>query len=67
MKLPEGIPQISQLFSARGYSLYLVGGFVRNAVIGISGGDVDICSAATPDEAAALQPSTDHGPGPQEP
>ena len=54
MKLPEGIPQLSTLFSARGYSLYLVGGFVRNAVIGISGGDVDVCSAATPEEAADI-------------
>lgn len=54
MKLPEGIPQLSSLFSARGYSLFLVGGFVRNAVIGISGGDVDVCSAAMPEEATEL-------------
>lgn len=54
MKLPEGIPQLSSFFSARGYSLFLVGGFVRNAVIGISGGDVDVCSAATPEEAADI-------------
>ncbi len=54
MKLPQGIPELSKLFTARGYSLYLVGGFVRNAVIGISGGDVDVCSAATPEEAANI-------------
>ena len=54
MKLPEGISQISSLFSARGVLLYLVGGFVRNAVMGISGGDVDICSAALPDEAVEI-------------
>ncbi len=54
MKLPEGIPELSALFAARGYALYLVGGFVRNSLIGISGGDVDICSAATPDEATEI-------------
>lgn len=51
MKLPEGIPQLSDIFAAHGVKLYLVGGFVRNSIIGISGGDVDVCSAATPDEA----------------
>lgn len=51
MKLPEGVQQLSRIFSAHGYCLYLVGGFVRNSVLGISGGDVDICSAAAPEAA----------------
>jgi tRNA nucleotidyltransferase/poly(A) polymerase len=50
MRLPQGIPQLSEIFAARGVRLFLVGGFVRNTVIGISGGDVDVCSAATSDE-----------------
>ena len=54
MKLPEGVPKLSEIFAARGVRLYLVGGFVRNSVIGISGGDVDVCSAATPDEAMEI-------------
>jgi tRNA nucleotidyltransferase (CCA-adding enzyme) len=54
VKLPEVIPEISSLFLARDVLLYLVGGFVRNAVIGISGGDVDVCSAAAPDKAADI-------------
>jgi len=54
VRVPEGIPQLSEIFAAQGVKLYLVGGFVRNSIIGISGGDVDVCSAATPDEAMEI-------------
>lgn len=50
--LPEGLKELSEVFFARGFKLFLVGGYVRNSVLGISGGDLDICSRALPGEAA---------------
>lgn len=50
--LPGGIAEISEIFTANGYRLYLVGGYVRNAVLSLCGGDLDICSCALPGEAA---------------
>lgn len=50
--LPAGLKELSEIFTARGYKLYLVGGFVRNTALGISGGDLDVCSCALPGEAA---------------
>lgn len=50
--LPEGVSRLSEIFSAHGYKLYLVGGYVRNTALGISGGDFDVCSRALPGAAA---------------
>ncbi|MDD5016623.1 MAG: CCA tRNA nucleotidyltransferase [Eubacteriales bacterium] len=50
--LPIGLKKLSEIFIANGYPLFLVGGYVRNITLGISGGDVDVCSSARPDEAA---------------
>ena len=50
--LPTGLKVLSDIFAAHGYVLYLVGGFVRNYILGIGGGDLDVCSDAHPDEAA---------------
>ncbi len=50
--MPEGLKELSEIFFARGLKLYLVGGYVRNSVLGISGGDLDVCSCALPQEAA---------------
>ena len=52
--LPKGLSALSELFSAHGYALHLVGGFVRNMVLGSPGGDFDVCSAALPDAAANI-------------
>ncbi len=54
MKLPESLKLISNIFAAQGVELYLVGGFVRNIVLGIPGGDFDICSSVHPDIAAQI-------------
>ncbi|MGE5494934.1 MAG: CCA tRNA nucleotidyltransferase [Burkholderiales bacterium] len=51
--LPESVFKLSNIFAANGYKLYLVGGYVRNMVLSLSGGDFDVCSRALP-EAAAL-------------
>lgn len=50
--LPEGTNILEKAFSENGFELYLVGGFVRNFALGISGGDYDVCSTALPKEAA---------------
>lgn len=50
--LPEGIGALSEAFLKKGFKLYLVGGFVRNMSLGLTGGDLDVCSSALPEEAA---------------
>ena len=52
--LPNGLYELSKIFAANGYTLYLVGGYVRNIALGIPGGDFDVCSAAHPETAAAF-------------
>jgi len=54
MNTPSSLKTISQIFAAHGYTLYLVGGYVRNIVLGLPGGDFDICSCTPPDEAAKI-------------
>ena len=54
----EGIPQFlrqaAAAFAEAGEGLYLVGGWPRNRLLGLPGGDLDITSALTPEHAAAL-------------
>lgn len=52
--VPSGLSALSDLFSAHGFALHLVGGFIRNMVLGLPGGDLDVCSAALPDAAAKI-------------
>lgn len=52
--LPQSICTLSSLFAARGFKLYLVGGYVRNIVLGLPGGDFDVCSTAHPAQAADI-------------
>lgn len=52
--LPACLSALADIFAARGFTLYLVGGYVRNSVLGLAGGDFDVCSAALPDEAAKI-------------
>jgi tRNA nucleotidyltransferase (CCA-adding enzyme) len=53
-RLPRSFDVLTDIFSACGIALYLVGGYVRNLVLGLPGGDFDICSAARPETAAAI-------------
>lgn len=52
--IPASLKKLAELFAAHGVTLYLVGGGVRNRVLGLPGGDLDVCSPATPAEAAAI-------------
>jgi poly(A) polymerase len=48
------IAQVGALFAAAGHSLYLVGGSVRDALLGQLGHDLDFTTSALPDETEAL-------------
>ena len=51
---PRDIADICNLLEQAGYEAYIVGGCVRDALMGRTPSDIDIASAATPDEASAL-------------
>ncbi len=53
-QLPDSLVLLSDKFAAHGFSLFLVGGYVRNIVLRLPGGDFDVCSAAMPDDAAKI-------------
>lgn len=49
-KLPENVIQILSALNADGHAAYLVGGCVRDMLMGITPQDWDICTGALPDE-----------------
>ena len=51
---PRDIADMCSLLEQAGYEAYIVGGCVRDALMGREPSDIDIASAATPDEASAL-------------
>ncbi len=50
MELPETVHRLSRAFHAAGYELYVVGGAVRDAVMGQAPKDIDLATNATPDQ-----------------
>jgi tRNA nucleotidyltransferase (CCA-adding enzyme) len=52
--IPEFLNAAAALFESNGTSLYLVGGWPRNRLLGLPPGDLDISSALPPSEAATL-------------
>lgn len=44
IKMPEKLTELAEIFEQNGHQLFAVGGFVRNSLLNISGGDIDICS-----------------------
>ncbi len=60
VQLPRSFAVLAELFAARGFELFLVGGYVRNLVLGLPGGDFDICSTADPVTAAAISREAGH-------
>ena len=54
MTLPEQIIRCLQMLESAGYAAYLVGGCVRDDLMGISPQDFDLCTAALPEQTAAV-------------
>ncbi len=54
LTVPAGIKGILRCFQQAGYEAYLVGGCVRDTLIGRVPGDWDICTAALPEQTIAL-------------
>ena len=50
LPLPEGILQIKDVFKKNGYKLYVVGGAVRDAILGKQPKDFDLATDAIPDK-----------------
>lgn len=48
------LQKLDQAFSDAGYELRIVGGAVRDALLGVPNKDVDLCTNATPDEMCDL-------------
>lgn len=52
--LPEDIAFCLQALEERGFASYLVGGCVRDALMGIAPQDYDLCTAALPEQTCAV-------------
>lgn len=52
--LPEGIAACLRALEAAGFPAYLVGGCVRDSLMGITPQDYDLCTAAKPEQTAAV-------------
>ena len=53
MRIPAELKELSKIFSEHGKKLYIVGGFVRDAFLGIQSvirNDIDLCSSVKPKE-----------------
>ncbi len=58
MTLPEGITSCLQALEQAGFPSYLVGGCVRDSLMGISPHDYDLCTSALPGEIVTVFRST---------
>ncbi len=54
MPVPLNIRDFSQVFRNNGHSLYVVGGAVRDWLLGIENNDWDFCTDATPEQVMAM-------------
>ncbi len=49
-KIPHAIHSLALLFRANGFKLFLVGGSVRDYLLGRNPSDFDFCTSATPSQ-----------------
>lgn len=54
ISIPRGAKNIMLILQHRGYEAYVVGGCVRDSLLGLEPKDWDICTSATPEEMKAI-------------
>lgn len=54
----KNVNMIMEKLNRRGFESYIVGGAVRDTVIGLSPNDIDITTSATPEEVVSIFPKT---------
>jgi hypothetical protein len=54
VQIPLDVQNLISEFERCGYSMFIVGGYVRDMLLGKSGGDIDLASSATPQQAEAV-------------
>ncbi len=59
IEVEESLVQLAKIFAKHNKTLYIVGGYVRNALLGFCETDIDICSSATPDEVSNILANTE--------
>ena len=54
LEIPKPIGRLGEAFRDAGHELYLVGGYVRDGLLGVAGLDADATTGATPGEIKRL-------------
>ena len=54
MYLPQEVQYCISSLEAAGFEVYAVGGCVRDALLGLSPADYDLCTNATPEEISCV-------------
>lgn len=54
VQIPQDVKNLISAFECGGYSMYIVGGYVRDMLLGKSGGDVDLTTSALPAQAESV-------------
>ncbi|MGQ0572842.1 MAG: CCA tRNA nucleotidyltransferase, partial [Pseudonocardia sp.] len=54
VRVPRVADELAARFAAAGHRLYLVGGYVRDALLGRAGSDLDFTTDARPDAVLAV-------------
>ncbi len=52
--VPKKVQEFGKIFDTNGFSLYIVGGAIRDYLMGIDNSDFDFCTSATPQQVIAL-------------
>jgi len=50
IRIPSGVREIIQTLQDAGYEAYVVGGCVRDSLLGIEPKDWDVCTSASPSQ-----------------
>ena len=61
VKIPAELKMLASVFNTHGKELYIVGGYVRDAYLGVQSllrDDIDLCSSVTPKELKKLLEGT---------